>query len=71
MKQITIDKKSRFYRNCKRQRRDSAKICSDCPFRELIEDMEGAESTTKKKPDRFERIYRLVSAISPYNPSNR
>ena len=31
---------SHFYRNCKRQRRNKAKICGECPFREGIEDLE-------------------------------
>ena len=40
----TIDmptfKSSRFYRNCRRQRKAGAKICDDCPFREGIEQLE-------------------------------
>lgn len=35
-----IDKKSRFYKNCKRQRKLEAKICQDCPFRKGIEEQE-------------------------------
>ena len=32
-----LDKKSWFYKNCKKQRKNKAKICSECPFREYIE----------------------------------
>jgi len=35
-----INKKSRFYKNCKRQRKLEAKICKDCPFRKGIEEQE-------------------------------
>jgi hypothetical protein len=35
-----IDKESRFYKNCKRQRKAEAKICQDCPFRKGIEEQE-------------------------------
>ena len=35
-----IDKQSWFYKNCKRQRRDGAKICQGCPFRSYIEERE-------------------------------
>lgn len=35
-----INKKSRFYINCKRQRKSEAKICQDCPFRNEIEKQE-------------------------------
>ena len=37
MKKIKIDKKTWFYKNCKRQRKNKAKICDTCPFREYIE----------------------------------
>lgn len=37
---IKIDKKSKFYKNCVKQRKTLAKICSDCPFRETIEKFE-------------------------------
>jgi len=36
----SINKLSAFYKNCKRQRKDEAKICQDCPFRKMIEDWE-------------------------------
>ena len=39
--QFNIDKTSRFYKNCKRQRKGNAKICQDCPFRAWIEKQEG------------------------------
>lgn len=35
-----IDMESWFYKNCKRQRRDKAKICQCCPFRSSIEEQE-------------------------------
>lgn len=31
---------SRFYKNCKRQRKNNAKICQECPFRKWIEKQE-------------------------------
>ena len=33
-------KQTRFYTNCKQQRRLGAKICQDCPFRVDIEEFE-------------------------------
>jgi hypothetical protein len=35
-----VDKKSAFYKNCKRQRKLEAKICQDCPFHKGIEEQE-------------------------------
>lgn len=35
-----IDKKSRFYKNCKSQRKNESKICQDCPFRKGIEEQD-------------------------------
>jgi hypothetical protein len=35
-----IDKKSVFYKNCKRNRKVGAKICQVCPFRKGIESQE-------------------------------
>lgn len=35
-----IDRNSWFYKNCKRQRKNGAKICQECPFREYIEALE-------------------------------
>ena len=40
MDDIKIDFNSAFYKNCKRRRKEKAKICQDCPFRELIEKQE-------------------------------
>jgi hypothetical protein len=37
---ITLDFQSWFHKNCKRQRRQGAKICQSCPFREVIEWLE-------------------------------
>ena len=31
---------SKFYKNCRRRRKTGAKICSDCPFRKGIEQLE-------------------------------
>ena len=36
----TIDKDSRFYKNCKANRKNNAKICQSCPFRKGIEKQE-------------------------------
>lgn len=38
-----VDTTSRFYRNCKRQRKRKAKICQACPFRKGIEAQEREE----------------------------
>jgi len=46
MKNIKIDFKSWFYRNCKRQRKNKAKICQVCPFREYIEKQEAKNNYT-------------------------
>ena len=35
-----VDTSSWFYKNCKRQRKDGAKICNCCPFRNEIEHQE-------------------------------
>jgi hypothetical protein len=35
-----VNTSSRFYKNCKRQRKQEAKICQDCPFRNGIEEQE-------------------------------
>jgi len=35
-----VDKSAWFYKNCKRQRKNNAKICQCCPFRKGIEKQE-------------------------------
>ena len=35
-----LDKSTWFYKNCKRQRKNEAKICNCCPFRKWIEERE-------------------------------
>ena len=35
-----IDRKSWWYKNCKRQRKVGAKICQECPFRGYIDNEE-------------------------------
>lgn len=37
---VRIDSQSRFYYNCQKRRKEMAKICDDCPFREQIEEAE-------------------------------
>lgn len=37
---LVLDKKSWFYKNCKQQRKNGAKICQVCPFRAWIESQE-------------------------------
>lgn len=37
---MEIDFRSKFYKNCKQQRKREAKICQDCPFRKEIEKQE-------------------------------
>ena len=41
-----VQTESRFYQNCKRQRKAGAKICQDCPFRAGIESQEQGVVTT-------------------------
>lgn len=33
-------KKTKWYKNCKRRRKEKAKICYDCPFKKQIENIE-------------------------------
>ena len=40
MKDIKIDMSSWWYKNCKKQRINKAKICDSCPFRKIIEEKE-------------------------------
>jgi len=40
MEEIGIDFNSWFYKNCRRQRANDAKICGECPFRSYIEEKE-------------------------------
>lgn len=40
---MKIDMKSRWYKNCKRNRKKEAKICDECPFRCEIEKQERDE----------------------------
>ena len=51
----TVDKTTWFYKNCKRQRKNNAKICSVCPFQFGIEDQEGYHTggfvDLKKNPE--------------------
>jgi hypothetical protein len=44
MKFPIVDKESWFYKNCKRQRKNKAKICQCCPFRKGIEEQEEPKS---------------------------
>jgi len=37
---MKIEKNSKWYKNCKQQRRREAKIYQDCPFRKMIEKQE-------------------------------
>jgi len=37
---VEFDKDSRFFKNCKQQRKREAKICNSCPFRIYIEQWE-------------------------------
>lgn len=43
-----LDRRSLFYKNCKRQRKSEAKICGDCPFRAWIEKQE--KQAKRKRP---------------------
>lgn len=51
MNNIKLDFKSDFYQNCKRRRRDKAKICESCPFKEyiILKENEYATKCTAKK----------------------
>lgn len=65
-----MDKESRFYHNCKRQRDRGAKCCGDCPFREDVEDWEKRpELMTIEQLQELEQkreLYRMV--LSPESP---
>lgn len=37
---MKIDYKSNWYKNCKRRRKEKAKICYSCPFKTVIEKQE-------------------------------
>jgi hypothetical protein len=39
---IAINKHKTFYKNCIQNRKKNAKVCQDCPFREMIEYYERA-----------------------------
>lgn len=46
-----IDFKSRFYKNCVRQRKNQAKICDECTFRRGIEQLEFVFHSGEKEPN--------------------
>lgn len=41
--ETAIQDKAWWYRNCKRQRKNKAKVCNSCPFRWFIEAVEKAK----------------------------
>jgi hypothetical protein len=57
MKFPKIDTKSRFYKNCLRNRRNGAKICKVCPFRAGIEAQERARMKAARK-----RLGRMIQS---------
>jgi hypothetical protein len=60
-----INFKSHWYKNCKRQRKAKAKICSECPFRDWIEIQEVIHMNTAevKKWPKWKQKY-VISAES-------
>lgn len=51
MNEFKLDFKSRWYDNCKRRRKENAKICESCPFREyiILEEKKYAAKCTREK----------------------
>jgi hypothetical protein len=45
-----LDFTSRWYKNCKQQRKKAAKICGDCPFRAEIEQEEQRRELANEAP---------------------
>lgn len=40
MSKLIIDFKGAWYKNCKKRRKEQAKICKNCPFKKLIQQEE-------------------------------
>lgn len=53
---IKLDFDSRFYKNCRRQRKAKAKICQACPFRRYIEWQENPEALCANDPTAPEQL---------------
>lgn len=53
---LTLSKRSAFYKNCKRNRNRGAKICRGCPFREYIEKWERL----------YERAFKIIRTFPSY-----
>ena len=53
--------KNRWYKNCKNVRNRDGKICRECPFREIIEEIE---------EDRGERYIKVVNKNNNMNLEN-
>lgn len=51
MEEIKIDFQSKFYKNCKSQRKRGAQICGDCPFRKYIEEEEYKDGVKSDEVD--------------------
>jgi hypothetical protein len=47
--EFELDRRSAFYKNCKKQRKNNAKTCSSCPFRSWIEEQEKRKLVVCKK----------------------
>jgi len=58
-----VDKTSWFYKNCKRQRKNNAKICQVCPFRSGIEKQE--ENEQKDNVTDWNLVAKLIGDTFP------
>lgn len=59
---IKIDTTTVFYKNCKRRRKEEAKICSSCPFKNIIEQNEN--KTKIKSPTIYCRKVKKIKDSS-------
>jgi len=54
-----VDPDSWFYKNCKKQRRNKAKICQECPFREEVEKIMGESARQFSQSDRTDLAWAI------------
>jgi len=60
-----IDTSTWFYENCKRQRKNAAKICQVCPFRAGIEIQEKERHNQRLQPKRQSRVSKSGAILPP------
>ena len=62
-----IDTSTWFYKNCRRQRKNGAKICQCCPFRRGIEDQESGTAQPEDSPDDIQEQRDYDADCDQYN----